>query len=218
MVTRITILCAALLTLHSCDCTDVDVFGDRTVVEVPIESSPAQTSFLVGDTIWWSGDFSNQVRVEGVDQRLNLEDFNFFSSFSIQHVPQSADLVDSAIDVFTDIGDLTFINADEFLDYSISMVEIDGRFKFKFGIVLRKAGVYLADMSTIFDFDFYDHPALYGCERTRREDFRIHYINSSTDRVAYETIFEPLTSPEILAASTFEKYADVGSITFIVTE
>ena len=218
MATRIIILWTILLILQSCDCTDVDEFGDRTIVEVPIESSPIQTIFSVGDTIWWSGDFSNQVRVEGVDQRMNLESFNFFASFGIRHIPISAALVDSAIEVFADTGDLTFISADEFLDYSISMVESDGRFKFKFGVILRKAGTYLAGVNTLFDFDFYDHPALYACGRTRREDFRIHYINSSTDRVAYETIFEPNANPEVLGATTFEKYAAVGSISFTVTE
>jgi hypothetical protein len=204
--------------LQSCDCTDVDVFGERTIVEVPIESSPAQTSFSVGDTIWWSGDFSNQVRVEGVDQRLNLEGFDFFATFGFEHVPQSSSLVESAIDVFANTGDIMFLFGDAFKNYGIEMVETDGRFKFKFGIVLRKAGVYAASMSTILDFDLYDHPALYACENTRREDFRIHYINSSTDRVAYEMIFESRLEGEFLEASTFEKYAAVGSITFTVTE
>lgn len=202
--------------LQSCDCTDVDEFGDRTIVEVPIESSPAQTSFSVGDTIWWSGDFSNQVTVEGVDQRLDLEGFDFFATFVIRHIPLSAELVDSAVEVFVDTGSLTFINGDEFLDYSIGMIETNGRYKFKFGIVLRKTGVYLSAVNTLFDFDFYDHPALYACERTRREDFRIRYTNSATDRNAYETILEP--NIEAGASSTFEKYADVGSITFVVTE
>lgn len=218
MDTRIIILFGFLLALQSCDCTNVDEFGDRTIVEVPIESSPAQTSFSVGDTIWWSGDFSNQVRVEGVDQRLNLEGFDFFTEFGISHIPLSSALIDSAIDVFADTGNLTFISQGEFVFYSVEMVEIDGRFRFKFGIVLLKTGVYSANMFTLFDFDFYDHPALYACERTRREDFRIHYTNSSTDRNAYETILEPRLDGEILEAATFEKYANIGSITFIVTE
>ena len=221
MDTRYILLLTVLSIFLACDCEDEDPYGKRVAVEVPILSTPAQSSFTVGDTIWWSGDFSEQVKVENVEPRMSLPDFDFFALFNLQLLPEGQLITESAIDVFALTGDVVFRNSNSASFYEIDMVEADERYKFEFGIVLRQPGIYLAGITTNgLLYDFYEHPAMYNydCIGGRREDFRIHYLNSSTNRSAYDSIFATEVSDALLAITPFERYAIVGSVSFVVTE
>lgn len=219
MAIKTTFSIILFLILYACDCSDIDEFGRRVTVEIPIRSFPVQTIFSVGDTIWWEADFSDQVQVEGVERRMNLKNFKFFPDFVFHHVPLDPELVDSAIDIISETGNVTLISSDEVLYYGMNLVETAERYKLKFATILRKPGIFTAAVNTIIDFDEVDHPALYMCGKTRRDDFSIRYTNSSTNLNTYDSLFIPnLSNPDIINGFTFERYAQVGSITFVVNE
>jgi len=172
--------------------------------------------------MWWSGDFSDQLKVVGVEPRMSLENFTFFTNFSILPIPTDRVVTESAFDVITRVGSITFALVDGAgVLYDVDLVEEDGRYKFKFGLILNQPGAYAASLSTLSPlYDFYEHPAMYNydCIGRRREDFRIHYNNSSTSRMAYDSILvEGITSEEANSTS-FERHAKVGGFAFTVTE
>ena len=215
-----TILALYLCTLMACDCKDVDVFGLRPTIEVPIRSFPARSNFTVGDTLWWEADFSNQVAVRNVEQRIDLSNFEFFPLFNIQSVEGNLIWSDTTISVTPIIGDAAFaFSDDDALFYEVVPIEDNEKYVFKFGIALLEPGIYVAGISTLSPtYDFYDHPALYACGGRKREVFETNYINSSSNRTDYETIFEVFGTPTLLESTTYEKYAAVGGISFTVTE
>ncbi|MCX8209909.1 MAG: hypothetical protein OTI34_02615 [Lewinella sp.] len=219
MDTRIFFLALIVCLLTACECKDVDAFGLRPTILVPITSSPAQSNFTVGDTLWWEADFSNQVAVRDVNQRMDLRNFDFFPSFSFQSIEGTEVSSDSTIRVVPISGDIMFAFSTGTLIYEIVPEKDDNSCSFKFGTVLLKQGVYVAGVSTLeLLYDFYEHPALYACGNRRREVFVTNYINSSSNRSDYESLYERLGTSDLLANTSYERYAAVGGISFTVTE
>lgn len=220
MATKIFPFVALLLALTSCECKDEDPFGLRPIVQVPIISTPDQTAFTIGDTIWWEGDFSNMLSVEGVSVPIELRGFNFLAEFDIQRIDSLNTSGTPPIKMVSEIGDIILSGEQEgAFFYDVEMVENEESYQFKFGIVLNEVGVFNCAVYTIgIRFDRVNHPALFVCGNRRREAFDIYYLNPSTSKSVYDSLVVPTISEEVFPTASFERYANAGSIAFTVTE
>jgi hypothetical protein len=205
-----------LLLSLGCVCRD-DQYGERLDLIVPVESTPNQTTFRVGDTLFWHADFSKEVEVRGHTQPILLEDFPFFSSFALSEIG-SEEVTDfnRQIALVEVVGEIDAIFSDQ-NQYPVRFQETDDAYRLRFGVVLLEEGFYTAGLNSFsLPRDFRNHPAAYSCGNQLRGDITISFQNSSTDRQVFDTLY--LSSPNtiIQELADFENYRDYGGITFRV--
>jgi hypothetical protein len=209
------VLCI-VLTVQGCSCKE-DRYGDHLGLEVPVRSYPASTQFQVGDTLFWEGDFSKFVDVRGHQEPILLENFNFFTGFDLSEI-SSVDTIDfnKEIRLVPIVGDIVLGDFTQNL-YPIQFLETEDSYRFHFGIVLLEPGLYTANFFVfVTQFERSDHPATFECNNDPRTTVNVFYQNESTKREVYDSLYLSSPNPDIQRLTTFERYRDLGSVTFRV--
>ena len=71
--------------ITSCGCNE-DQFGEHLAWIVPVEVTSIQDTMRVGDTIWININIDKDVRVDGSNSTMRLDDLNFFSEFYFSEI------------------------------------------------------------------------------------------------------------------------------------
>ena len=199
----------------SCGCKE-DEYGERLDLIVPVTSTPNATTFQVGDTLYWHADFSKEVEVRGHTRPIRLDDFDFFSSFTLAEIG-SPDTVDfnRRITLVPIVGEIGEIFSDQ-NQYPVRFRETEDAYQLSFGVILLEEGFYTAGLESFSLPRDFDHPAAYACGNQRRGDITINFQNSSTERPVFDTLYLQSPHPDIQRLAEFERYRDYGGITFRV--
>ena len=213
----VTSICAAFV-LFAAGCSCEDEFGEFLDILIPIESSPAQTTFTVGDTISYRAGFSTDAMVDNSSSTISIAGFDLFTAFGIQEI-SSPDTVDFGrpVQIIQRIGEVGQFGGAQPL-YPLRFEERDDSIMIDFGVVVLEPGLY----STGFNFliaepEDIDHPLARQCgDGPRRNLVKLFYINPSTDRAAYDSLYLSSLNPDIQRLGTWDRYRLTGSTTFRV--
>jgi hypothetical protein len=167
--------------------------------------------------LFWYADFSKEVEVRGHTQPILLEDFPFFSSFTLSEIGSDS-LVDfnRQIELVEEVGEIGAIFSDQ-NQYPVRFQETDDAYRLHFGVVLLEEGFYTAGLESFsLPRDFKPHPAAYRCGSQLRGDITISFQNSATDRQVFDTLYLSTPNADLQELVDFERYRDYGGITFRV--
>lgn len=215
---NILMLCA-LYIFFSCGKCEEDRFGEKLELIVPINTMPGQDTFSVGDTLWIEANFSKEVEVNSLSERIRLDDFNFFTEFVISEISDTLPDYLVHIDTFVKVGRLEYLPLSTLAVYPITYVEDSDGYKFMAGVIFKEKGLFLINFNTdigLFESPNYEHPALYTCEGNRREQVIVRYRNQSTSMENYTSLFKKTKVEYLLQLVDFEEYKNQGCITVVV--
>jgi hypothetical protein len=196
-----------------------DTFGHSMKLVVPIDTSPSVDTFTVGDTLWVEADIDKYVAVEDNDERIFLEAFNFFTTLIISEISDTVENYAVEIEIIEEIGTVEILDLPTLQVYPLFFVENDDAYLFKAGIVFNEPGRYYISFDTEPEsYKFYEHPAVYLCEDTRRNDMDVGYRNTSTTLEAYENIFLQTGVDYLFQLMDYPRYSSIGTHSLIVKE
>ena len=212
------ILTAISILFASCGCREDD-FGRHLELEVPINTYPSKDTFFVGDTLWIEARIDKRVKVRDAASTIYLEGFDFFTSFVISEISDTVERFPHDIETVALIGEIRYLPLPTAVGYPMSYEEGAGRYEFKAGVILREEGLFYGRFSTSsLPYEEYDHPAVYACDRKRRERIDVHYENSSTSEEAYERLFLNTKVDYLIQLLHYQRYKDLGAHVFVVKE
>ena len=212
------ILTAISILFASCGCREDD-FGRHMELEVPINTYPSKDTFFVGDTLWIEAQIDKHVKVRDAASTIYLEGFNFFTDFFISEISDTVERFPHDIETAALIGEIRYLPLPTAVAYPMSYVEGADRYEFKAGVILGEEGLFFAGFSTLsLIYEEYDHPAVYACDRKRRERIDVHYKNKSTSKKSYEKLFLSTGVGYLIELVNYERYSNGGAHTFVVKE
>ena len=220
MVIRILFFCSFLISilLSSCFCKE-DMWGDELIMILPINTTPPESTFSIGDTLWIKANITKNVEVLNSQNTVFADSFEFFTDIGVSEISSENQEYDINIDVISEIGTLTKRDLPTAVLYNVEYLELETEYQLLAGIVFNDPGTYFFRFSILADkFEYVDHPLLYKCKQERRSTVTTYFSNLATNFSDYENIF--LNSPVENIESTYpyELYGQLGSHTFIVSD
>ncbi len=213
------ILFSSLVGFMGCKECEGDTFGHSMKLVVPIDTYPSVDTFTIGDTLWIEADIDKYVAVEDNDERIFLEDFNFFTTLIISEISDTVENFAVEIEIIEEIGTVEILDLPTLQVYPLFFVENDDAYLFKGGIVFNEPGRYYISFDTNPEnYKRYEHPAVYLCEDTRRNDMDVGYRNTSTTLEAYENIFLQTGVDYLFQLMDYPRYSSIGTHCLIVKE
>ena len=205
---------------QSCGECKPDKYGEFLQLVVPVTTSPAQDTFSIGDTLTIVANFSKEIEVYNTDYTIYLDSFKFFTDFGISEISDTFENYAVNIDTIVEIGQVGFVPLHEnVVAYPLKYQEDDEGYQLKFSIVLKSKGMFWVFFSCGFFYyepGAYDHPALYVCDKNRRDRVIVFFKNNSTTPEAYQNIFLKTKVDYLLQSCDYERYSNLGSVSIIV--
>ena len=219
MDTKILIAGIVISCFFGCDKCEGDEFGAYMKLILPINTTPSQDTFIVGDTLWIEANIDKYVEVKNQSNRIYLEGFNFFTEFFISEISDTIENFTPAIEFVEDIGNIDQLPLPTATTYPLFFVEEDTSYMIKIGLVFMEEGRYnLGFITDPILFENYDHSAVYLCEDTKRYSIEIQYSNVSTNRSAFDNIFLATNVEYLKELVDYTGHQLGGGHTFIVKE
>lgn len=205
--------------LQGCGECKPDKYGELLELVVPITTSPAKDTFMLGDTLTIEANFDKEIEVYNTSYTIKLDSFIFYTDFGISEISDTFENYAVNIDTLVEIGNVGYIPLQGAVAYPVKYVEDSEGYKVKFKIVLNSKGMFWVFFSSGFFYyepQFYDHPALYTCENNRRDQVVVYFKNISTTFEAYDHLFLKTNVDYLLHSCDFERYTNLGSVCIIV--
>lgn len=206
---------------QSCDKCEADQFGDTLWLEVPVEVTPGNETLILGDTIWVHIDISKHVSEQSRGTSITLDSFNFYTELNISRIDDTIEhfpISDS--DIVENKGKLTVVpltgNAKT---YHATARFSEDRYFLDVGFIPPEIGIYaFAVITSPIILQFYEHPALYKCDKRKRNDARVLYTINNGD--PYENnyeLFQQTSIPHVVKLDV-EQYIRDAWYTFRVVD
>lgn len=215
----ITILFLAHLCQSCWECKP-DKYGEILELVVPITTSPAKDTFNFGDTLTIEADFDKDIEIYNTAYTIRLDSFNFFGLFGISEISDTIENYLINIDTIVAVGKVGYLPLyDNVIAYPVEFHEDETGYHLAFKIVLNTKGrfwVNLSSSSFLYEKGYYEHPALYACEKNRRDRVQVYFINTSTKEEAFQDIFLKTQVEYLHRLVDYEDFQKAGSISFIV--
>ena len=214
------ILCPLLVALvlllgANCACEE-DEFGEVLHMEIPVDVGAERNLYRLGDTLWVTADFSKEVEVVGHNNRIDLVNYKFFSSFYISEISEPRLSFYTTSEVAIERGS---IEINQLGGYDYVFENTGSRYLIDFGVVLNQPGVFVASSSTDGDAQSgLDQSVHYTCGDNRRTNVFIDRINRFSTQENFEDHEEWNQVMIENFMQTFEGYQSVGAFTFRVME
>ena len=163
--------------------------------------------------------FKKEIAILNSSSTIRLEDFKFFTEIGIAEISGENENFNVKIDTLTFIGKMGYLPLHGALVYPLTYVEDFEFYTFKGAIILKSSGLMHLAFSTdgsLYEAPFYDHPKLYVCKDDRRDRVNVHYDNPSTSHANYEEFFRQTQVDYLLDLYDYERYKNLGTISFIV--
>lgn len=116
--------------------------------ELPVTVTPKDT-FVVGDTIWWEMDLSNELLDHASGEYVDLTDFELFFSFLITKADSTIPITGNGqthwFELIVDKGRITY--EQNVLSYTYIQTESIQEKRFCIGCVLTRLGTFCATIS-----------------------------------------------------------------------
>jgi hypothetical protein len=214
------ILIVSIQLFQGCGECKPDKYGEFLQLVVPVTTSPAKDTFSLGDTLTIEANFSKEIEVYNTDYTIYLDSFKFFTDFGISEISGTYENYAVNIDTIVEIGQVGFVPLhDNVIAYPLKYQEDDEGYQLKFKIVLNAKGMFWVFFSCgLFYYEpgAYDHPALYACDKNRRDQVIVYFKNNSTSLETYESMFLKTKVDYLLQSCDYETYSNLGSISIIV--
>jgi hypothetical protein len=208
-----------LLIFMGCKECEEDVFGNRLELIIPINTIPSQDTFHIGDTLWVEANIDKHVQVKGENERIFLDDFNFFTSLIISEISDTTENFTTEVEIIEEIGQVENLTLSTAFVRPFIFIENDDFYLFKAGIVFNESGRYYISFNTQpLNYESYEHPAMYSCEEKRRVWVDVLYDNISSNLEAYENVFSATGVNYLIELVDYDDFVIGGTHTFIVEE
>lgn len=200
----------------ACNPCEEDPYGEDLTFIARVSTYPISDSLKLGDTIWMSINIDKDVRVSNSNMTIRLDSFNFFTELFISECSGFEENYYAPIDTNVRIGKLEYLPLPTALVYPILYEEHFDSYTFEAGIVPKEKGLYwIGFSSSLAVLENYNHPAMFICEKNRRDNVKVQYLNSSSNINNFNSMFKR-NQVSYLQNMDYEDFASVGSIAVLV--
>jgi hypothetical protein len=199
-----------------CDCKE-DIYGEELNLSIPILIKAEHDTIELGDTVWIEMEFSKDVELDNSNKSIRLDSFNFFSELFINEISGNEENYYVSIDSVVITGVMNYLPLPTALSRPIQYEENDLLYSFKASIIIKQRGLFwigMASSRTIFDS--YEHPALYMCDRNKRDIVNIQYHNPYTNIDNFENQFLKTNVAHLRNSTDYLEFESVGSIVVVI--
>ncbi len=198
----------------NCNCNkDEDCIKDYKF-QIPFNLTPQIDTFKIGDTIWVSSDFSNEIKELNYSEPITLKDFDFRSELTIEKISvdpfQNANL---EFDIIEKQGNLNLIPLIGTSTFLVEYDYVDDTYKVDFGFVPQGKGLYTLVLSSLITEDSESLSTRPDC---KEEIKSIEYLLNGGENNNYEFISQSADS--LIRTTTKDIYDEYGQYSFYVIE
>ncbi|WP_367392290.1 hypothetical protein [Lewinella sp. LCG006] len=194
-----------------------DTFGEQLDLMVPINTTPSEDVFSIGDTLWVVANIDKEVMVKDSEHLIRLDNFNFFTEMVISEISDTVEYFDIDIEIIETIGEVSVLPLTTAISYPLQYEEEANAYRLRAGIIFNEPGLYLIGFQTFFGlFEEYEHPAMYYCEDQRRTKTTVTYQNTSTSLNNFDNIFGQTQVSYHLEQIDYERFAQGGAHAILV--
>lgn len=201
-----------------CHCEE-DHYGEVLNLVVPMTTFPDQDTFRIGDTIWMEAYFDKEIEILNSSNTIRMDNFTFYVEMGIAEISGENENYNVQVDTVAEVGSIGYLPLHGALAYPLTFIEEDEYYNFKAAVVLKSPGLFYLFFSTdgsLYEAPYYDHPKLYVCNENRRDRVNVHYHNPHTSLSNYENFFRKTQVDYLLELYDYERYKNLGSISFVV--
>lgn len=203
-----------LSTVPSCNCKNEDCVKNYAI-QLQFNLTPQIDTFKIGDTIWVSSDFSNEVKELNYNNPIVMDNIDFHSELSFEKISeepfQNANLKFSTVEEYGNLSLIQLVGASIF---SINYLYENNKYKAKFGFVASEKGLYTVLLSSFLSDDSIPlNESSFECEEKIES---IEYLLNNGINNNYE--FISLSADSLIRTTTKEVYDKFGQYSFFVEE
>lgn len=213
----LTISIIAIFLLNSSTCTKNDNCGHSHKFSIPFSLSPANDSFLIGDTIWIAAEFSDELLDSNDNKKYKLEDIDFFTDFAFSKIDVSPFIdADDKFQTIQLLGQLEFVPLS--ITPSTSILAVDylyekNTYKVKFGFIPREVGLFTIGIASSHTLGFEGKIDIPPC---KNEPVEFTYVMNNITDNNFE--FITLSPDSLVLTLTKDIFDNHGYYCFFVTE
>lgn len=205
---------------QSCGECKPDKYGEILQLVVPINTSPSQDTFGIGDTLSFESHFDKDIEIYNTSYTIKLDNFKFFGLFGISEITDTIENYNFNIDTIVEVGKIGYLPLyDNVIAYPIEFFEDDSGYHLAFKVVLKTKGMFwirIVSANFFYEESNYDHPALYICESNRRDRIKVYFQNPNTSIENYNEVFLRTKVDYLLESVDYKSYQEGGGISVIV--
>ena len=203
-----------------CSCCD-EQFPEAPRLIVPYTIDIENEEVSIGDTIWISAKFSNQLSLDNSDQKFVVDqEFNFFTELGFLEISSEVERYDFSYNLFATRGTVElFPSSLDLFSHWVTYDYEDGYFSMRAGLILHDPGLYL--ITLVGDNELVlrsNSEALEKCNGRNREAVTVLYRNSNTTRANYDGLFQTTSVTYLPRLVTWEEFRDGAAMVFRVIE
>lgn len=183
--------------------------------QIPLTLNPAQDSFFIGDTIWISSVFSEELLDLNSNKSYPLEDFKFYTEFTFAQIDISPfEDANSQFEIIPLEGEAKLVSL-----YNSSYIEIhytyqDEMYQANFGFIPKKSGLFnFVASSSIGFFDLDREIDLSPCKYEQ-----VEFIYKMNDGINNNYEYIALSPDSLIKTTTKEIYDEYAQYGFYVVE
>lgn len=126
----------------TCNCSN-DYCEVNYHFQLPLSLTPQIDTFKIGDTIWISSEFSNEILELNTGERITLNEFDFHSELTFEKISETPfENANLEFTVIEELGSLSFISLVGTSSFRMNYLFENERYKCKFGFVPTNEGLF----------------------------------------------------------------------------